>query len=299
MTSCRISFLIGVTLLVLTLRAEPPAWWTEQGVLAPGATANDYAVANMGQAKNFGTKAVAEMNLRLAAHGGAGPALDQLVAAWRQPPAPGVVRNDFAALNLGQLKALAKPFYDRLAELSYHGPPLAPSEQYPWTITTADDHDYTPANLGQVKHVFSFVPALADVGVPGDTDRNGLPDAWEQQYFGHTGVDPNADPDGDGATNAQEYAAATDPVDFFNGETPVIKLIGGQNQPRASGYLPQPIELRVLHADGVTPWPNAPVTLSVDYGDGKWAASPSGAVSSVLVLRTGATGMVQAYYWIP
>lgn len=136
-------------------------------------------------------------------------------------------------------------------------------------------------------------------GLPGDADGNGLPDAWEQQYFGHIGVSPTADPDGDGATNAQEYAAATDPVDFFNGETPVIKLIGGQNQPRASGYLPQPIELRVLHADGVTPWPNAPATLTVDYGDGKWAETPGGPTFSVLTLRAGSTGTVLAYYWLP
>ncbi len=45
-----------------------------------------------------------------------------------------------------------------------------------------------------------------------DQDGNGLPDWWEQLYFGHTGVDPNADPDGDGMSNWQEYAADTDPL---------------------------------------------------------------------------------------
>jgi subtilisin family serine protease len=46
-----------------------------------------------------------------------------------------------------------------------------------------------------------------------DTDGNGLPDWWEQLYFGHlTGTDPNADPDGDGFNNLQEYIADTNPT---------------------------------------------------------------------------------------
>jgi len=44
-----------------------------------------------------------------------------------------------------------------------------------------------------------------------DVDGNGLPDGWEILHFGHIGVDPNADPDHDGATNLMEYLAGTDP----------------------------------------------------------------------------------------
>ena len=47
---------------------------------------------------------------------------------------------------------------------------------------------------------------------PTDSDTNGLPDVWEITYFGHIGVDPNADPDGDGLTNFQEYQAGTNPT---------------------------------------------------------------------------------------
>jgi hypothetical protein len=48
-----------------------------------------------------------------------------------------------------------------------------------------------------------------------DTDGNGLPDWWEQLFFGRwTGTDPNADPDHDGASNLAEFLAGTDPTNF-------------------------------------------------------------------------------------
>lgn len=52
-----------------------------------------------------------------------------------------------------------------------------------------------------------------EIAVPmPDSDGNGLPDWWQQKYFGRLGIDPNADPDGDGWSNLREYLAGTDPT---------------------------------------------------------------------------------------
>src|SRR6185312_6441414 len=44
-----------------------------------------------------------------------------------------------------------------------------------------------------------------------DSDGDGLPDAWETQYFGTLAYGANDDPDHDGLSNYQEYIAGTDP----------------------------------------------------------------------------------------
>ncbi len=46
-----------------------------------------------------------------------------------------------------------------------------------------------------------------------DTDLNGLPDWWEQTYFGQlTGTPPNTDADHDGLSNLSEWLAGTNPT---------------------------------------------------------------------------------------
>src|SRR6266446_409243 len=45
-----------------------------------------------------------------------------------------------------------------------------------------------------------------------DLNANGMSDVWEQIY-GASGLDPNADTDGDGVINRLEAIAGTDPLD--------------------------------------------------------------------------------------
>jgi hypothetical protein len=46
-----------------------------------------------------------------------------------------------------------------------------------------------------------------------DSDGDGIPDVWEQQYFGGTNAaNPALDADGDGVSNGGEYTAGTNPT---------------------------------------------------------------------------------------
>ena len=49
--------------------------------------------------------------------------------------------------------------------------------------------------------------------VPAD-EPPALPAAWCRAYFGVDSVDPSADPDADGLSNAEEYALDTDPTEY-------------------------------------------------------------------------------------
>ena len=71
------------------------------------------------------------------------------------------------------------------------------------------------ANVGWISLSNSFAVLQTDSISPGPLDGNGsgLPVAWEMEYFGTTNINPNADPDGDGMSNLQEYLAGTNPTD--------------------------------------------------------------------------------------
>lgn len=80
-------------------------------------------------------------------------------------------------------------------------------------LLTPDGTIVDPAQVGGYPN-YSFDPA----SVPVDTDKDGMPDAWEIKY----GLDPQnpadgkADADGDGYTNVEEYLNGTNPREFID-----------------------------------------------------------------------------------
>jgi subtilisin family serine protease/subtilisin-like proprotein convertase family protein len=74
-----------------------------------------------------------------------------------------------------------------------------------WTVSFSDAF---PDNEGRVHEL-----VLELTGIPiTDIDRDGLDDGWEQLHFGSLLQGPQADPDGDGQSNAREQILGTSPV---------------------------------------------------------------------------------------
>ncbi|MBI5382383.1 MAG: Ig-like domain-containing protein [Opitutae bacterium] len=124
-----------------------------------------------------------------------------------------------------------------------------------------------------------------------DTDNNGLPDLWEQKYFGRSGIDPAADPDGDGLTNLQEYQQSKDPDDYYNGALPnVTSLLGAGGELGSDGAL----AVKVTDQSGAI-LINAPVKFSARQGGHLLAPTPTAPGMTEIQVRTDAQGIAKAF----
>lgn len=212
--------------------AAPPAWWSPRNVLDGNAAIDDYAAANIGQLKTLAKKAADEMDTVLPG-GGAGAAIHGLITTWQQPPAEGVARDDYASLNAGQAKTVAKLFYDRLIVYG-----LRPAESYPWAGAPAPVDDYALVNVGQLKTLFAFeIPP--DSGL--DTDGDGLTDLAERGL----GLNPlDSDSDDDLLLDSEEIQYGLNPGVNETTSLPSV-VYDAQNQLTAAGG-----ETFVIDADG-------------------------------------------------
>lgn len=76
---------------------------------------------------------------------------------------------------------------------------------HPATIVQAGQQTLTLPDTGRGRiERIDFQVSIGGAGL--------LPDAWQLQYFGHTGVDPFADADGDGMDNLGEFRSGTHPL---------------------------------------------------------------------------------------
>jgi len=125
---------------------------------------------------------------------------------------------------------------------------------------------------------------------PTDTDGNGLPDVWEQKYFGQIGVDPSDDIDGDRLSNLQEFQNGTDPTNYYNGGTPTITSL---NPP---GTIPSDGSISVLVQDETgNLLINAPVTFTAATDGHLLSNKEGGPGSTSVTVRTNNQGWTRAY----
>jgi len=221
-----------------TLSADPPAWWslpdeTNHAVIDPAVTdANPKGPANIGQAKFMAKQALdalrdqlptvaAEVEADLVGVGKPIATLDvpaQPNAAWHE--------KQKAPLLVGQLKAIAEPFYNRLntavpqwlqLEMQANNT-LSPGTFLPWPIPTGEVNNHAMATIGQLKAVFAlhfdqdsdadFVADVQNWFVTGSATASALPPELLTYLLTSGG-----DYDGDGIDNATEIADGTNPFD--------------------------------------------------------------------------------------
>lgn len=297
-----------------TAHAFVPAWWVEHKVV-PGdvdqtttavITAN-YQPALIGQAKNMAYQAYVAMEAKQT--GSAGTAIEDLVNQFSTD-----LDDNYAPLLIGQLKAIAQPFYDRFAEVGYEfGDIPVNASGYPWDDTTPVDDNYYPANLGQLKHVFSF--DLTAWGISeSDTDADGMADSFELQIVNASplfttvaDVQPNDDFDRDGYTNLYEFTHGLSPIDYYNGNLPEMDIYTGHQQIGLPGeFAVVPLSVRMVPFlpadDDLHQYPeSAPVDFRVTAGDGAFANTIGGIPlpESHVTTRADRLGVASIYFQFP
>jgi hypothetical protein len=220
----------------------PPYWWESRGVTAPNASAKDFGAATQGQLKLIASRAFDELHDNL--DGGSGPAVEAIVKQWYVTDGSGnftldgtgnripkVTANtrDFAPVTVGQLKVVAKPFFDRLRD-THHWP----NAGYPWDQATESPQDSAMANIGQLKSLFRF-------NLSEDTDFDGMPDWWERKFGLNVNLaNDRDDSDGDGLYDMEEYLIGANPslsdtdgdgmpdgYEYYHGLNPLVNDANG------------------------------------------------------------------------
>lgn len=250
----RLLILVVLFCPVFRAMAADPAWWTASPTVidasASHAVEENYAPANIGQLKNFAIRA--KDHLHAAYSTGPWSSVDTLVGTFGPDNSVSFTTAEIDAhyepANLGQLKAVAKVFYDALIAAGYdarknlrvdRGYPGTWKYFYPFDPYSPYTDNYTPVNLGQLKMVFSFDLSSFNPSSTTDSDGDGLYDVWEIK----NGFDPNSsdengngiadgsdDFDSDGVSNSTEYANGTNPRDGVSATSPPTQVTDSTNQ---------------------------------------------------------------------
>lgn len=185
MNRCRL-LMIGAGLslaLSLAQATDYPAWWIDRDVIDTGASTNDYAALNQGQLKNMATNAYAELEAYLP--GGAGEDIETLIGTFTDA-------NNYYGANLGQLKYVASNFWYRLieegVETAYPWTETTDDDQdfaaanlgqlkavFNWEVSEDTDNDGLP-DWWEMHYFGSLANTEA-----GDSDGDGMTNVWEYE----------------------------------------------------------------------------------------------------------------------
>ncbi len=247
----------------MPLYVPTPAWWTAGTNPPVSGTDNPLAVANVGQLKNMAFHALKAVR---ADH----PALANRIEARLVGPGKPIRSWDpvdsnrleaYSVVAMGQLKAVAAPFYEVFQEThpqwlaTRTGHPEDRNSPYPWSRKTGDDSNYSFATVGQVKHAFRI-----DFSSLKDQDADGLSDAWEMSHFSTLATTPDGDQDNDGLSNADEYRLGWSPTVSNSNDASRDLLINGDfSQPD-------------IQDGGKMPKGDAPLTWNYWAGIPGWSA---------------------------
>jgi len=129
-----------------------------------------------------------------------------------------------------------------------------------------------------------------------DSLKVGIMDGWKLYYFNNVGISPdNPAPSGRGETLKQAYENGHNPIDFYVGTLPNLKIISGNSQTGTQGtLLKNPLLVSVTDSSGSL-ISNAPVHFEIHEGGGIFK-SPNGQLSSSLDSRTDSSGTASASF---